>query len=362
MIRVVLRVFAVISLFSFLSGCAVVKYTVDMINPSLFDEGGEGGGGELGKASLKKVAAISSASSASSGGGFSATDTRHEFTAGISHNFNNFITVEAGIDYSLESDYISNTPGITLKKELFEKNTTLTLGYSRNMDAVGGRYMDREEDRTTDNLFFGVTQLLSPVTLARIGYSRNNSRGVQTEGVRLVPVNGTIESSCIAESVTCVDEAFPGSRHRKAYILGVNHYFKEGLSGLLDSSSVKLSLRYYDDDWDITSYTGEVEYNKYLSEEYLLRFNYRYYTQTQAFFVKDSYLSSDVYKSSSPQLHELNSDLVGVKLVYLIRESAPFEIGDSGLQLNSIEGKYEYYTESIGVNANNFMIGVRLVF
>ncbi|MBI5038664.1 MAG: DUF3570 domain-containing protein [Nitrospirae bacterium] len=341
------------------------KYTVDLINPSLF-EGGGGGGTEAGRLAIDKVvakvAAISSASTAASGSGSSSGgDTRNELTAGISHNFGNLITVDAYYDYSSESDYTSQTPAITFKKELFEKNTTLTAGYSRNMDRVDGQFMGGAQDRNTNNFYAGITQLFSPVTIGQIGYSRNQSTGFQSEGVRLVPVDGALASSCTAESVTCVDEVFPDSRTRYAYLAGVSHYFIEGLNGLLDRSSIKLNLRYYHDDWDITSYTGEVEYNKYLSEELFFRFSYRYYTQSKAFFIKDAYLSSDLYKSSSPQLFKLDSNLAGFKLTYLFKDSPAID-DFFGLQLHSLEGKYEYYTESIGVTAHSVMAGVKFLF
>lgn len=341
------------------------KYNIDLINPDT--EGGEGGGGGEGDEgdhedddALNKhraVSAVSGASSAvSSAGGSSATDTRHALTLGVSHNFNNIIGAEAYLDYSTESDYTSLTPTVTLKKDLFEKNTTITLGYSRNMDTVKGNLMDNSEDKNVDNFFVGLTQVLTPFTIAQIGYSRNESSGFQSEGIRLVPVDGVTADTCTEETATCVQEVFPETRSRNAYLAGISHYFS---GGLLDRSSIKLTARYYNDDWDITSYTGDIEYYKYLSEEWLLRLNYRYYTQTAAFFVKDSYLSADEFKSSSPQLEELDSNLYGAKLAYLFKEGE--QITD-GISLGTIEGKYEYYTETIGVNAHIISAAIRLLF
>lgn len=325
-----------------LDTAAYFKYSVDLINPDKEDED-EG-----------SVAVVSGASSAVN----TANDTRNAVTLGVSHNFSNIIGVEAYYDYSHEKDYASSTPTITFKKDLFEKNTTITAGYSRNADTVDGRFMDGSQDKTTDNYFVGVTQVLSPVTIAQIGYSNNNSRGQQSEGIRLVPVDGADASTCTAESATCVDEAFPGNRVRKAYLAGVNHYFVEGARGILDRSSVKLTLRYYDDSWDIDSYTGEVEFNKYLSEDLVLRLDYRYYTQSKAFFVKDSYSSTDELRSSSPQLLDKDTNLYGVKLTYNLRDRLKTTLFNTGI----IEGKYEYYSESIGVNAHVLMAGFRMAF
>lgn len=336
------------------------KYTIDLINPS-FGDGGTGGGtggGESGKKEmngLKKVAAISGASTAvSSGGGsgFSTLDTRNELTAGITHNFNNIIGAEVYYDYSKETDYTSNTPTITLKKDLFEKNTTLTAAYSRSMDQVYGKFMNTTENRDSDNYFLGVTQVISPFTVGRAGYSHSKVNGFTSEGVRLVPIDGVTQASCIDKSATCVDEVFPASRSRDAYLFGINHYFKDGFIYLMDRSAIRFTFRYYTDDWNINSHTEDIEYYMTISDQDILRLNFRYYDQSKAYFVKTAYVSSDLYKSTSPQLEGFNSQLIGIKLSHQLED---FPGG-------SIEGKYEYYTESINVNANVFMFGVKFTF
>lgn len=333
-----------------------IKYNVDFINPK-WGEGGEGGGD--GDAVNKGTThAASGASSAVSSDGSKASDTRHDITAGVTHNFNNVIGAELYYDYSREKDYVSHTPTLTLKKELNDKNTTITAGYSRNMDTVHGKFMTAREKRNTDNFFVGVTQLLSPVTAAQIGYSRSNSSGMESEGIRLIPTGGVAASTCTAESATCLTEAFPDKRNRNAFLAGVNHYILGW--GFLNKSSVKFNLRYYTDDWKIKSYTGEAEWNKYLSERVVARLNYRYYTQSQAYFQKDDYTAADTLRSVSPQLKKFNSHLVGVKLTYALKDNVPAIV--SFLKQGSVEGKYEFYHQSLGVNAHVLMAGFRVPF
>jgi hypothetical protein len=324
-----------------------LKYTVDFIRPRSSSGGEEGDEDEDSGAvrGYTEVSAVSGAStSASAVGGSAGNDTRNEFTAGLTHNFENVFGIEVYYDYSKEKDYTSSTPSVSLKKDLFEKNMTLTLGYSRSMDQVYGEFMDGRENRDTDNYFVGITQVLSPYTVAQLGYSRSQMRGFASEGIRLVPIDGATQDSCTDKSMTCVDEAFPDSRSRNSYILGVNHYFE---GGIMDRSAVKLTLRYYNDDWDIESYTEEVEYYKYLTDQVILRADLRYYDQSAASFVKDSYTSADEFKSSSPQLLKFNSQLAGLKLMY-------FFDGNS-----FVEGKYEFYTQSISVDTHVFMLGLR---
>jgi len=335
------------------------KYTVDLINPP-FGEG-EGGGEHAVKGATytaTPVAAVSSASSAAAAG----RDTRNEITAGFTHNFGNIIGVEAYYDFSKEKDYMSNTPTITLKKDLFDKNTTITLGYSINIDKINGQFMDRTEGRTTNNYFAGITQILSPQTIAQIGYARSDSSGFESEGIRLVPTDGTpvSQNTCTAISSTCATESFPSSRRRNAYIFGINQYFADGPTPVFRRSSLRLTLRYYTDSWDIKSRTAELEYYKYLTDDLIMRLDYRYYNQSKAFFVKDVYASTDEFRSSSPQLLKLSTNLGGIKFIYNfpVRKSDDF----SSLQLGGIEGKYEYYTETIGVHAHILMAGLRLIF
>lgn len=320
------------------------KYAIDLINSD--GEDGEDDGGS--------VAAVSGASAAANAG----SDIRNAFTVGVAHNFDNVVAVEASYDYSFEKDYSSSTPTLTLKKELFEKNTTLTAGYSRNSDTIDGKFMANEEDRSTDNFFIGLTQVLSPVTVAQLGYSHSRSTGYLSEGIRLVPLGATDAATCVGVSVDCALEAFPSERKRDAYLVGVNHYFTKGLGGLLERSAAKLTFRYYDDSWDVSSWMGEAEVYKYLDDNLIMRLNYRYYTQSKAFFVKDTYVAGDLFKSSSPQIEEKHTNLVGLKLIYLLANP----VSAWKLAVNSLEGKYEYYTESNGVNAHIFMGGLRLSF
>ena len=72
-------------------------------------------------------------------------DTRNEITVGISQKMSRTSMVQVYYDYSREDDYLSLTPSVSLVNEFFQKNTTLTLGYSKNIDIVSGYYIDKKE-------------------------------------------------------------------------------------------------------------------------------------------------------------------------------------------------------------------------
>ena len=291
-------------------------------------------------------------------------DTRHELNAGITHNFNNLFGVETYLDYSHEKDYTSLTPSVTITRDLFDKNTTISIGYSRNFDRISGQFIGSTESRDTDNYYVGLTQVLSPVTIARIGYARTESSGLEIEGIRLVPINGVTLASCTALSADCVNESVPSSRSRNSYMAGLSHYFITGpgffgpVSDYFDRSAIKLFLRYYDDAWSIKSYTAEVEWDKYLRPDLILGLNYRFYNQSKAFFVKDAYTAADQYKTVSPQLLSFDSHLVGAKLTYKLKDASL----TPGVRLGTIEGKYQFYAQSSGVNAHILMAVLNFLF
>jgi len=325
-----------------------VKYTVDFINPS-FGEGGDDDG--KGKKKGGKTNAVSSASAANAGG--SNSDVRNEITVGMTHEFGNILGVEFYYDMSRENDYTSNTPTVTVKKDLFSKNTTITASYSGSFDKISGEFLSKTSSRTTHNYFLGLTQLLSPRMLLQLGFTFTESSGEMAEGIRLVAINGAAASTCTDLSASCVSERFPGSRTRKAYVAGISRYFTfDGLGGILDKAALKLTFRYYNDDWKVKSYMAGLEYDKHIMQNVLLSLNYRYYTQTEAFFVKDTYTSADPYRSASPQLEGLDTNLIGIKGTYFF----PWYKSKT----NSIEAKYEYYHESRGVFANVVMVGLRI--
>ena len=341
-----------------LNTTAYVKYTVDMINPNFFSEGGGGGEGAGKRRADTGLVAISGASTAA-GGSSAASDTRNNLTAALTHNFDNIVTIEAGYDYSAEKDYISSTPGITLKKDLFQKNTTVTLGYSKNMDSVNGKFMASTEKKNTNNYYIGLTQIISQKTVAQIGYSKSEITGFMGEGNRLVPVDGAAASSCTdATIINCEREKLPGTRSREAYLFGINQYFLHGILYYPAPSSLRLTLRQYKDSWDVTSYTEEAEYYQYLPDQNLLKLDFRTYQQTKAYFVKSAYISTDTFLTASPQLEKQNTYLLGIKLTHTLEDDPDYGIFAKSL----LEGGYEFYTQSTNVSAHNFTVGVKFLF
>ncbi|MFQ5456331.1 MAG: DUF3570 domain-containing protein [Nitrospirota bacterium] len=271
--------------------------------------------------------------------GIDIIDVRKEITFGFNHHIDRFLEAKLGYDFSIEKDYISNTPSITFVRDFFMKNTTLAAGYSRNMDRVNGVYMDSSSSKNGDNYYLSLTQILSPMTVTQFAYSQSNIKGFMPPGTRKVTIN-----------TTEFNEVMPDTRIKKAYVARLNQYIPIG-------ASIQLAYRYYADDWNVKSHTSKAAIFKYIGENTLFRINYRYYNQTGAFFYKDKYQSVEDFITSDLALAPMTTHLYGIRMLYNMGT-----VENSGVDESKIELKYERYDQSVGISGNIVMVALNFTF
>ena len=272
-------------------------------------------------------------------------DNRKNLTFGVTHAISLY-KIDVGYDYSREKDYTSQTPSIQLSRDFFERNTTLAIGYSHNFDNVMGKYMSKAQDKDVNNYSISITQFISPITVAQIGYTYSHAAGYLGTGSRKVALSGGGES----------DEYLPDSRKRDAVGVRLAQYIPlpflpPPIGGGEGGGAVHLIYRWYRDDWWIKSNTYGIQYYQYIGENTYVRLEYRYYEQEKAFFYKDSYAGSEQFITSSNLYSQLSSHLYGVKLVHYLRSPNI-----------STEVKYERYRQSTGLDGDIFMFGVKYHF
>lgn len=284
-----------------------------------------------------EVSGVDAVSGASQYGGASAqgsADTRKEIAVSVAHVIGDW-KIEPGYLLSVEHDYKSQTPSISISKDFFQRNTTLTMGYAHNFDEVMGSYMEVSEDKNINNYAVSLTQALTPWTIAQIGYTLSDGSGYMGTGNRKVRLENDQE----------MDEYLPEERGKEAVGFRIAQW-------LPTNGSVQLSYRYYTDNWEIDSNTYQAQINQYVTADLLVRGEYRYYDQSEAYFVKDSYTGAEKYLTSAASLRAFSADLYGVKLIYAVK----------GLMDRDwdLEAKYERYTQSNDLEANIFMLGIRV--
>jgi len=262
-------------------------------------------------------------------------DTRNEFTVSATQSLGDY-KIEGGYYHSRETDYLSQTPSLSISRDFLNRNTTIKLGFSHSFDQTFGHYMGISKDKDTDNLGLSLTQVFTPTTLGQIGYTYSSVRGYMPSGNRKVTITG---------SSTPSDEYMPDSRKREGAGLRVAQY-------LPINSSIHLSYRWYRDTWSINSDTASAQFFQYLLPNIIARLEYRTYRQSGAFFYKSIYSGAEDFLTSTNIYAPFDSRLLGAKLSYQT----------SGKLKWRFSGLYERYTQSVGLEGDIYMVNVGLMF
>jgi hypothetical protein len=233
-------------------------------------------------------------------------DTRQQASGGFSHSFGS-LAWHAGYVYSHENDYLSNNIATGLDKQLFDKNTTLSLGYALSLDDVGRAHDENfSKPLTVMSASAAWTQIVSPRLITQLTYELNNASGFQSSPYRFVPVRASLD----AAPEFWVMETDPDERWRNAVVLAANQAIGE-------ASSIQGDYRFYHDDWGITSHTLGARYFVHLTPALELRLRERFYTQTAATFYQDNYSSVQKYMTYDRELSPLWSETFGLAAYYL---------------------------------------------
>jgi Protein of unknown function (DUF3570) len=233
-------------------------------------------------------------------------DTRQQVSGGFNHSFGS-LSWHASYIFSHENDYLSNNVATGIDKELFDKNTTLSLGAALSLDDVG-RAHDPNFSRSLTNTSLSAswTQILSPRLIAQLTYELGNASGFQSSPYRFVPVR----ASLTAVPEFWVMETDPDERWRNAFVIAANRAIGE-------TSSIQGDYRFYIDDWGITSHTLGARYFTHLTPSLELRLRERFYTQGAATFYQDNYTSVQKYMTYDRELSPLWSETFGAAFYYL---------------------------------------------
>jgi hypothetical protein len=242
-------------------------------------------------------------------------DTRHQVSTSLQHKIDAY-TLTGGYSFSKENDYLSHTINVGLADELFDKNTTLGLGYGVSLNTVG-RAGDENFSRqlTSHHVSASWTQLVNPRTAAQVTYELGYEDGFQSSPYRFVPVRMSLD----AAPEFWLPESDPLSRWKHAIVLAANR-------AVGDSSSIQGDYRFYIDDWGITSHTIGARYFFHLGKRTEVRLRERFYTQTGASFYQAVYTQPMQYMAYDRELSPLWSNTFGAKLSYLFTDRIEGEL------------------------------------
>ncbi|MBW8887086.1 MAG: DUF3570 domain-containing protein [Fibrobacteres bacterium] len=191
---------------------------------------------------------------------------RGQLIAGLQRDLFGNTEISANYYFSQEVDYRSQAVIGGLSQSFAEKNFTVELTGQYQLDSVGeilgtGSLLNRLKEVSKGSL--RITQLLSPVSFVRMGVD-----GQRDEGFLSDPYRKSVQGK------DTVPERVPDMRYRGAGWIEYDRY----LTTLAASWSAE--YRYAFDDWNLASHMLWLKFNKYVTPDWILTTQYRYYIQS----------------------------------------------------------------------------------
>jgi len=199
-----------------------------------------------------------------------------------------------------EENWRSWNSGFGLTRAFAEDNTVLEASVNQITDwfdkyTLTGLH-DGHTSRSTTSVSAGLTQLLSPTTVAHLDYGVTLQRGQLSNGWNIVPLTtGDIAL-----------EILPTTRVRHAFVGRVAQF-------LPWNGAAHAFYRFYVDSFGIRAHSLELELYQRLSRLTYLRLNYRFHRQTGADFFTTRVAPGFTVATADSDLAPFDAHTVGVK-------------------------------------------------
>lgn len=244
-----------------------------------------------------------------------------------------------GVNFSNEFDYQSLGLSATFNWDFNQRNSTLTAGVAYNadtVDPVGGApvgltnmpvypavksTLGGSQDKTVYDLILGWTQVLGRKDLMQFNFVYGNESGYLTDPYKILSVvDGTTGDPVANPDLRYVYEKRPEDRARQALFWRWSHQFEQDV--------LRMSYRYFWDDWGITSHTAEAFYRWEFGNRHYLEPHARYYSQGASDFYHTSLVEGQTYDFASAdyRLADLTTTTLGIKYGIELSKTSEFGI------------------------------------
>ncbi len=250
---------------------------------------------------------------------------------------------------SRESDYQSQAISGNYTSRWAKQNFIVKVSGQYNFDRVGKiaeDYSYTEKLKETYGLGLSLSQNLGRSVVYSFKGDYSKLEGYLGDPYRQVTLdNGSL-----------TDETPPERRER----FGFGNFLKLGMP--FAEASLEMNYRYYFDlwgeerEWGIESNTLGFKLAKQMGSYVIFDLNYRYYSQSKAFFFKESYAQSERYKTADYKLNSFESQNFGLGLFYLLGGITEVE-GWDWLETTSLRINYFHYTNTLDFSGNIVEIG-----
>ena len=194
---------------------------------------------------------------------------------------------------------------------------------------------DYRQTLTTE---FGVSQVLTPKTIARLIYDHTHQWGNLATTYNSVFINGSETT-----------EEAPSTRRRDSATFRIRQ-------AITEETALDFAYRYYNDSWGIDSNTFESTILQYLFDrKVLFEPHYRYYKQTGAFFYAEEFFVVTENRTSDSDLAAFDGRVLGAKVTLIRPEFLSAWNAD-------IDVSFSYYERSDNLDFYWTILGYRMRF
>ena len=254
-----------------------------------------------------------------------------DYLAGNSLISTNFSTSD-------ENDYHAKTMTFGISHDTFGGLTTLSLQTGIGDDDVGKNGDVNFKDQVRRyNYKLGLSQILTTNWIAALNLQFDLEEGFLNNPYRQV----RFKDPLAALGYSYQAEIYPRTRNASAVSL-VNKYY------LPYRAAVGLTLRHYQDSWDIRASDVELEYVHPLGKNWTFEGKIRYYQQTEASFYQDlfEYVNELNFMARDKELSDFNNITAGLGVSY--------KLPSYGLWSRQIRPEITVQWDHIVFNYNNF--------
>ncbi len=227
------------------------------------------------------------------------------------------VTVLAGLH--LENPFRSWHGGVAASRAFADGDTVVSASFLEVMDWFdrfdihGGRW--GRTDRSSTTASAGVTQILTPTTVANVNYGLTLQRGELGNTWNSVPLTTFVRGP----------ELLPKERVRHALVLRAAQF-------LPWDGALHLYYRFYDDDWGNVAHSAQVELLQRISPLVHVGALYRFHTQSGVGFFTTLADPSSGLRTADSDLAPFDAQTLGGKLVIDVPvdseiRSMHFEVG-----------------------------------
>jgi hypothetical protein len=258
-------------------------------------------------------------------------DHRIGFNFGLSFPLGGISNVGFGGGYSIERDYRAITANARIAQNFNGDDTTISLSLNTELDSsfpYGGVptpltpmipdwKTPSSRGKTQLGLVLGLTEVMTRRWLMQLDYSVDMQSGYQNDPYRIISVVDPVSG----EPTSYLYENRPGNRRSQSLFWDNKLDYGPAVTDL--------SLRYFTDNWGVTSKTAELSERIRLARWAYVEPSARWYQQSAANFF-DNYLvggqALPAFASSDPRLGKFTAITYGAKVGFNLTGRTEFYV------------------------------------